>query len=72
MLIIEGPLNGQKMASYEFHKDLVAFRPPALQHKALIEIADLPEGRISYSALKIHTIVGYVTYLYPDPLRGAR
>ena len=27
-------------------KILVAFRPPAQQHKALIEIAKLPEGRI--------------------------
>lgn len=66
-LIIEGPLNGEKMSAYEFHEDLVAFRPPALQHKALIEIADLPEGRI-FIARENKTIVGYVTYLYPDPL----
>ena len=66
-LILEGPLTGEQMASYEFHEDLVAFRPPALQHKALIEICDLPEGRI-FVARKNQTIVGYVTYLYPDPL----
>jgi acetoin utilization protein AcuA len=66
-LIIEGPISPEKLASYEFHKDLVAFRPPAQQHKALIEIAGLPEGRIIV-ARSGHMIVGYVTYLYPDPL----
>lgn len=66
-LIIEGPISAEALASYEFHKDLVAFRPPAQQHKALIEIAGLPEGRI-IAARHRHTIVGYVTYLYPDPL----
>lgn len=66
-LIIEGPITGESLASYEFHEDLVAFRPPNQQHKALIEIADLPEGRIII-AREHNTIVGYVTYLYPDPL----
>lgn len=66
-LIIEGPISPEKLASYEFHKDLVAFRPPAQQHKALIEIAGLPEGRIIV-ARSGDMIVGYVTYLYPDPL----
>lgn len=66
-LIIEGPISPEKLASYEFHHDLVAFRPPAQQHKALIEIAGLPEGRIIIARHE-HMIVGYVTYLYPDPL----
>ncbi|MEH7379580.1 GNAT family N-acetyltransferase [Bacillus sp. JJ1533] len=66
-LIIEGPITGETLASYEFHDGLVAFRTPNQQHKALIEIADLPEGRIII-AREHHTIVGYVTYLYPDPL----
>jgi acetoin utilization protein AcuA len=66
-LIIEGPISPEKLASYEFHKDLVAFRPPAQQHKALVEISGLPEGRIIV-ARSGHMIVGYVTYLYPDPL----
>ncbi|WP_226680446.1 GNAT family N-acetyltransferase [Sutcliffiella horikoshii] len=66
-LIIEGPVTPEKLASYEFHKDLVAFRPPEQQRKALIEIAGLPEGRIIIA--RTHdTIVGYVTYLYPDPM----
>ena len=46
---------------------LVAFRPPAQQHKALIGIAELPEGRIIIARIE-NTIVGYVTFLYPDPL----
>lgn len=66
-LIIEGPISPEKLASYEFHKDLVAFRPPAQQHEALVEIAGLPEGRIIV-ARSGHMVVGYVTYLYPDPL----
>lgn len=66
-LLIEGPLSSDQLAGLEFHKDLVAFRPPVQQHKALIEIAALPEGRIII-AREFNTIVGYVTYLYPDPL----
>ncbi|WP_335871293.1 GNAT family N-acetyltransferase [Bacillus sp. 2205SS5-2] len=66
-VIIEGPVSPEKLASLEFHEDLVAFRPPAQQHKALIEIAGLPEGRIII-VREHNTVVGYVTYLYPDPL----
>jgi acetoin utilization protein AcuA len=66
-LVIEGPITGTILASYKFHNDLTAFRPPEQQQKALIEIADLPEGRIIV-ARKQDIIVGYVTYLYPDPL----
>ncbi|KEZ51359.1 MULTISPECIES: GNAT family N-acetyltransferase [Metabacillus] len=66
-LIIEGPIKPEKLAGLEFHKDLTAFRQPEQQHKALVEIAGLPEGRIIIARNR-HTIVGYVTYLYPDPL----
>jgi len=66
-LIIEGPVLPEKLAKLEFHHDLVAFRPPAQQHKALVEIAGLPEGRIII-ARHGDMVVGYVTYLYPDPL----
>ncbi|MBS4173841.1 GNAT family N-acetyltransferase [Bacillus sp. FJAT-49736] len=66
-VIIEGPITSKQLAGLEFHKDLIAFRPSALQHKALIEIADLPEGRIII-ARDQETVVGYVTFLYPDPL----
>lgn len=66
-IIIEGPVSADKLASYEFHEDLIAFRPPEQQRKALIEIARLPEGRILIARTD-ETIVGYVTYLYPDPM----
>ncbi|KMY43468.1 acetoin dehydrogenase [Bacillus sp. FJAT-27916] len=66
-LIIEGPVTGDTLKELKFHEGLVAFRIPEKQHKALIQISDLPEGRIII-ARDEDTIVGYVTYLYPDPL----
>ena len=66
-VIIEGPIPSEEIASLEFHEDLVAFRVPAQQHKAIIEIAKLPEGRIIIVRDK-QTIVGYCTFLHPDPL----
>ncbi|MDQ0156557.1 GNAT family N-acetyltransferase [Robertmurraya andreesenii] len=66
-LIIEGPVAQEILAKLEFHEDLVAFRPPAQQHQALIGIAGLPEGRIIIARYK-NMVVGYATYLYPDPL----
>lgn len=66
-LIIEGPISAEALAGYEFHENLTAFRPPIQQHKALVGIAELEEGRIIIARDR-QTIVGYVTYLYPDPL----
>jgi acetoin utilization protein AcuA len=67
LIIIEGPISGDTLASYQFHEDLIAFRPAPKQHEALIEIADLPDGRIIIARHE-GMIIGYVTYLYPDPL----
>lgn len=64
---IEGPISSDIIAELEFHEDLVSFRAPAQQHKALIEIAKLPEGRIIIVRDE-NIIVGYCTFLYPDPL----
>lgn len=66
-IIIEGPITPERLASYHFHEGLVAFRRPKEQHEALIGISQLPEGRIIV-ARDDDTIIGYVTYLYPDPL----
>ncbi|CAM3918375.1 GNAT family N-acetyltransferase [Lederbergia lenta] len=66
-LIIEGPIPSAELASLDFHEDLIAFRPAQQQHEALIEIAELPEGRIIV-ARENKVVVGYVTYVYPDPL----
>ena len=66
-IFIEGPVQADVIANLDFHKDLVAFRPPAQQKQALIDIARLPEGRIII-VRDLNEIVGYVTYLHPDPL----
>lgn len=66
-VVIEGPISSKELCNLNFHKDLTSFRPPDQQHQAICEIADLPEGRIII-ARNLDTIVGYVTYLYPDPL----
>ncbi|WP_219837758.1 GNAT family N-acetyltransferase [Paenibacillus sp. R14(2021)] len=64
---IEGPLPAEALHGLELHAQLDAFRRPAEQFKALIEIAELPEGRI-IAARDGDTIVGYVTFHYPDEL----
>lgn len=66
-LLIEGPISGSELASYRFDDGLKAFRIPEHQHQALIEIADLPEGRIIV-AREDDLVLGYVTFLHPDPL----
>lgn len=66
-VIVEGPVSPEKLSQYEFHQDLTAFRPANKQHKAIIEIAQLPEGRIIIARHQ-NMIVGYATFLYPDPL----
>jgi len=66
-LIIEGPVEPERLASMQFDEGLKAFRVPTEQHKALIEIAGLPEGRIIL-ARENDTVLGYVTFLHPDPM----
>jgi len=66
-LIIEGPVSPDKLAGLDFHEDLKAFRPAHQQHQALIGIAQLDDGRIIIARDR-NTVVGYVTFLYPDPL----
>lgn len=66
-LLIEGPVLPQRIAVLAMDEGLTAFRNPPAQKKALEEIAALPEGRV---ILAVHndTIIGYVTFLYPDPM----
>ncbi|WP_096202658.1 GNAT family N-acetyltransferase [Bacillus sp. FJAT-45350] len=66
-IILEGPVTGAEIEKLEYDEGLVAFRRPKEQKKALIEIADLPEGRINI-VRDGNRIVGYVTFLYPDPM----
>ncbi|HEX7056670.1 MAG TPA: GNAT family N-acetyltransferase [Bacilli bacterium] len=67
MITVEGPISPGKLRTLAMHPDLDAFRRPPEQHEALIEIAGLPEGRI-IAAIDENTIVGYVTFHYPDEL----
>lgn len=66
-LLIEGPITRESLDAYEFHNELDSFRPAVKQKEALLEIAELPEGRINV-VVDDRTIVGYVTFLYPDPM----
>ena len=66
-LVFEGPMTGSELKKLDFHEGLVAFRRPEEQKKALIGIADLPEGRINI-ARDGNMIIGYVTFVYPDPM----
>ena len=66
-VVIEGPVESERLAGLDFHEGLKAFRLPAQQKQALVGIAKLPEGRIIV-ARQGEQVVGYVTYLYPDPM----
>lgn len=66
-LVIEGPIPPERLRQLRMHEQLHAFRRPAEQLEALIEIAELPEGRI-IACIDGDTIVGYVTFHYPDEL----
>ncbi|MCJ8011300.1 GNAT family N-acetyltransferase [Paenibacillus sp. KQZ6P-2] len=64
-LIVEGPVPPERLSELTMHPDLDAFRRPTEQHKALVEIAGLEEGRIIITREE-DVIVGYVTFHYPD------
>jgi acetoin utilization protein AcuA len=66
-ITVEGPVSSETLESLYFHEDLKAFRPAHEQKKAVTEIARLDEGRIIIARNK-DTVIGYVTYVYPDPL----
>ncbi|QDX95619.1 N-acetyltransferase [Brevibacillus laterosporus] len=66
-IVIEGPVRSEDLASMEFDEGLKAFRAPKLQQEALVEIAELPEGRIIVARHE-NVVLAYVTFLHPDPL----
>ncbi|OZU89693.1 N-acetyltransferase [Virgibacillus indicus] len=66
-IVIEGPVPSDELKKFHFHEQLTAFRPAHKQFEALLSIADFPEGRIIIARTG-DTIIGYVTYLHPDPL----
>lgn len=66
-ITIEGPLPSSELKKYQFHEQLTAFRLAPKQFEALLSIAEFTEGRIIVARTE-DTIIGYVTYLHPDPL----
>lgn len=64
-LLLEGPVSPAYIRTKKMHPQLDAFRRPAEQWEALIEIAELDEGRI-IMACDGEVIVGYVTFHYAD------
>lgn len=67
LLIVEGPVEPEVILRFPFHEGLKAFRNPPEQREAIYGIAQLPEGRIII-ARDGEMVIGYVTFLYPDPL----
>jgi acetoin utilization protein AcuA len=66
-IIVKGPVSSSTLSELTMHFDLCAFRPPNQQLEALKEIAELEEGRI-FIVERNNTIIGYVTFLHPDPI----
>lgn len=66
-IVVEGPVEPERLQAMQMHPDLDAFRRPDEQHQALVEIAGLPEGRIILARDGL-TIIGYVTFHYPDEM----
>lgn len=66
-IIIEGPLQSSQFTKLKFHNHLTAFRPAKKQFEAIRYIPDQSEGRIIVARTE-NTIIGYVTFHYPDPL----
>jgi acetoin utilization protein AcuA len=67
LLHLYGPAAPETIASLKMDEGLTAFRRPLEQQKALVGIAGLPEGRVIV-AVHEDTIIGYVTFLYADPM----
>ncbi|GLI09481.1 acetoin utilization protein AcuA [Paenibacillus tyrfis] len=63
--VVEGPVSAERLQGLRMHPELKGFRRPEEQHEALMGIAALPEGRIVVARNEA-TIVGYVTFHYPD------
>jgi len=66
-ITIEGPLTSESLDRYSFHDQLDAFRVASKQFEALKKISCMPEGRIII-ARRCDIIIGYVTFVYPDPM----
>ncbi|PYZ97180.1 N-acetyltransferase [Alteribacter lacisalsi] len=66
-ILVEGPIKKEALESFKMDDGLVAFRPPDKQKEALLKVIDFPESRLII-ARDGDKIVGYATFLYPDPM----
>ncbi|NLZ93408.1 MAG: GNAT family N-acetyltransferase [Firmicutes bacterium] len=67
---VEGPVSRENIISLNICAGLHQFRQPKDQQRALAQIAALPEGLV-YLAHINQTIVGYITFHYPEFERWA-
>lgn len=65
LVIVEGPVDPEKIKPMAMDPGLDAFRPPKEQMEALVEIASLPEGQIILARVE-NLIIGYVTFHFPE------
>lgn len=71
IVVVEGPVTAERIGRFSMCEGLGKFRRPKEQHLALMDIANLPEGLV-YIAHQQGTIVGYITFHYPDFERWAQ
>lgn len=64
-LVVEGPVTAEELEQLTMDEGLRTFRPPKRQKEALVEISQIPNGRIVIARID-STIMGYVTYHPPD------
>ena len=71
LVTVEGPVTAERISQFSMCEGLIKFRKPREQHLALMDIANLPEGLV-YIAHQRETIVGYITFHYPEFERWAQ
>lgn len=71
IIAVEGPVTPQRIRQFGMCNGLCKFRQPKEQQLALMDIANLPEGLV-YIAYYESTIVGYITFHYPEFERWAQ
>lgn len=64
-LIVEGPVTAEFLGQLTLDDELRVFRPPKRQKEALIEITQVPNGRIVIARFG-SDIMGYITFHPPD------
>lgn len=71
VVVVEGPVAAERIKQFSICEGLCKFRQPKEQHLALMDIANLSEGQV-YIAYQRETIIGYITFHYPEFERWAQ